>query len=363
MPVSRRSVLRNLGALSAAQTIPLAATSFLAGCKSKQPAAQPKLEAEQLKLAAAAPKLTSPATDSIYLLFEGPWLFTNIPNQTGKETAGQMVVRAILGDHLLQVGRWDGTQITDENGNPNPLSPRVREQWNGNHADPNAPLQSFADVFNSGFKADTQYPAPFLTGFTVPADPTQDVAFSLPVPNVVMVGGRLTTSTIVWRKSARFSLYTTTILKYTPNKASLPVLTLSNGTTSFTLKTVQDTTATSPQQKQHFLFRLTHPTSETTAQDVAHIKMMFSTMSSRLSPPPADLLYDISSTDFQVPDPGSVDGISIDELGVKADDQAKAALRAAERLPKSASADIKQHRLNMGYSNCAGGGMADDCCS
>ena len=82
MTLSRRTMLRALGVLGAAQTLPLLA------CRTPQ------------KGSAAAPRLPGPGTGpAVTVIFDGPWLFTH---------SGSNLVATTFGDLTLGLGTSPG---------------------------------------------------------------------------------------------------------------------------------------------------------------------------------------------------------------------------------------------------------------
>jgi hypothetical protein len=306
--------------------------------------------------------LTSPDPNSIYLLFEGPWLFSNVPGSNGKETPGVMQATAILDEHILLAGRWNGTQIADDNGNQPPLSPKAGEKWTGTLADMSAPAQLFTDVVGAGFGENSQSPAPYMTGFTVNPVLSTDIAIKLPVPNYVMVGGLLNQSNIALSGVSKYRLYASTIFKYTANNGTLPILTLTNGTASFELRAANDSDS-KPQKKQHFIFGLHPTTCMTPTEESAHVTKVFGWILSRLSPAPSNVQYAISGTKFDDPDPSTVDGISNVELGLGSRTAPCPTEAVANHKMKMKDDGIQEWIQDVGYSNCAGGGLGVGCCN
>lgn len=307
-------------------------STFL-GCKSSAPsdsatAAQPLAAAPAAAAtpAAAPAKRTTPDPSAIYLLFEGPWLFTN-----SGVANGQMTVTSVFNpmhDHI--VGKWGRTGIL------NPISMNSSERWSGSLANPPATPNSFMKVVGDGF-TNRPNPAVFLKGIKLVPDPT-DISITLPVPDEVLLGGRFTNGSIkdASGTSLNQTIYTTTILKYKP--AAGKPLNLNIGK--------QAATPIAAVASDHVVFRLRHHGCFDIPTEIKHIQDAFHDLQLRIGNGVPSLQLLLNGREFEG---GSLpDGLADDELGIG--DRGNPPTPCPAVAPRSG-----------GWSNCAGGGMGGGC--
>lgn len=255
MEFSRRSVLR-LGALTCASaTSPAWARS----------------------LGMFAPAGTGPAADSVLVLVEGPWLYT-------QPVTGTLRCISLSDPHQCQMGLWD----TASSSMVSPYDHSAEGPMLANGASFVGKLSSgnarpdVVKIFDAAFyRDDVGGPDNFVylrnTGLKATAKST-DRTVTVPVPDNVYVAGRITNGLIkdasqppiiVNPDTAR--IFVTYVFEYTQDATGSTSLTFDDGTgKTFTLT-----------KGQHLLFQM--QAKVPTTADVPHIVTGFSDLVSRVS--------------------------------------------------------------------------------
>jgi hypothetical protein len=239
MSLTRRSVLRNLGALSAVRPLSAIGSALVLGCK------------EAPKPAPAAPP--APVTSTIRILFEGPWLFSRGKNNTLNVTA--------TGDpnHVCNYGLWDnqGSKILK------PATMPVAIKW---FAEPIPNSPSFNAVYRkAAIEAKTVFLEPeILKGRIVIERRPNDRIVTLPMPDHIYFAGRLSTAKVTYKGADLGTAPSvTTILEYDRPGPS-PTIAIKNG----------DTPIIDAIPANDLVFQMYHKGMSTTP-DVKHIEDAF----------------------------------------------------------------------------------------
>jgi hypothetical protein len=273
MTLSRRTILKNLGAASA-----------LFGSKST------------LSAAAAPPAKAKASTAPPFLriLFEGPWLFC---------PGGKNMLRAIApladGMHQCMCGKWSAS-----GGAIQPISPAPAQaqSWTAPFIS-GAPLNAFDDKIIAGFSA---MGAAYVTGTGLKSKPqANDLTFVLPVPDEVHVGGHLYDGTLTGSTGRMNNMpFTTTVLRYNHLPASTPALVVTDGTQQIALSAGDD-----------LIVRLYTKQCFVAPADAQHVVATFNALLTRVSPAPT-LTLALNSTNVILN--AMPDKITDPELGVAA---------------------------------------------
>ena len=325
MSITRRSILRNIGALTAVQTLPAAAGSLLIGCKS-QPAPAAAVLAPQM----------------MRVIFEGPWIFSHAP---GDRTT--LIARAeVIDPHISVCGKWvNGVLSQTGIAQPGPSG-----RWNGTFSP--AQATSNFDVLKDAY---TAAKAVIMKSFSLDDKtyPT-DFSISLPMPNKVFLGGGLVEASIKDPNGlvpAGAIPMTDTILHYDQNSGTTPfVLTIGDASNQFPVNASDD-----------LIFRIMHNNKKDCTPDSVHIPRTFGHQCLRLidgnkkNPNLSLTLPHATFTPNQLPD-----GLTDLELGLGMDSVpcSPAPVLKGKVAPAQAPADL--HVASGDWSSCSGGGIASD---
>jgi len=335
MALSRRSVLRNLGAISAVQTF-----APLNHCFGSQ----------------SAISETGPSPDSVLVLFEGPWLISDV--KTGPHKGDLMAI--CVGDpHACQMGLWNSTSKADNPPLLSPLDPELEAASLANDAvfratRMPAKLNSCTTVFDKTFHQPNP-DAPPTDSFVYirkkklePKKMAGDRVIYIPVPDSVHVAGQVpfwpvtdnTPEKLVENPSAA-RMYITVILEYKATKARPTALSFSDDSGSrFEVK--------SSHARRHLIFRLV-PGSSTMANDADHIKAAFGDLVQRLLPATPNAIA-VTPGSLQVVIGPSAAGLSANELGIAKED-----IVASVQAPKPGGI----RPMFLDFPSCQGGGLVN----
>ena len=318
MSITRRNLLRTIASLSAAHSL----SGF-----------------------AFAPP-TKPKATSIYVLFEGPWLFYPTGNEMTALAAGESIP-PYMHDCLYGLGTPNNKNIKD---------PKIFD--NGKTFAANvtnaARANSFTEAFQVPFATD---PFLWITGQAPYVTPrTYDRVVTLPLPSKIYVAGKLKTAAVTQGTQslkppatgplADIRPYVVTILEYAPSGPAHVGLTLTDSATP-RIFTPND----------HLIFRLMHKSMGpgTPADDAKHVKDAFDDLIARVTTTGTPL--QIAPTDSSCDIGTDTGGFDQDELGL----DPSGLLDRMPRLPprrsaKTSLADGTKRLTVSTFANCAGGG-------
>jgi hypothetical protein len=323
MTITRRSILRNLGALTAVRSLPVAAGSLLIGCKSTP-----------------APPTAVLAPQMLRVIFEGPWVFSHPANDTTT-----LLARAeVTNPHIASCGKWLNNALSI-NGIPQP-APSAR--WTGTFTPPQA-TSDYA-ILKAAFAAAK---AVLVPNFTIDdATYSTDFSIRLPMPNKVFLGGGLIDSSIADPNGllpAGAIPSTDTILHYDQNAGATPfVLTIGGGSSPLPVNASDD-----------LIFRILHNYKTDCTPDSVHIPLAFDHQRMRLidsSSKHPNLVLKLTDGNF-VPNQ-SPDGIGDPELGLGMSPLPCIPAKATKPAQPEVPAKSGVIPLDTDYASCAGGGMA-----
>ena len=295
MTIDRRTVLRNLGLFSAAQALsPLAPAIAQTAGKRTQISRTPR--PPKIKVAL-------PTGPYIRVLFEGPWLMYQAAD------GGFKALAAMDNDHVCQLGVWNsGALVSPVDGTSPPLALGTSVSVAGSVTARPTPAPLYADVVGKTFKDNL---APYLSNTVYSVSPSAtDVQVSLPVPDVVILGGQ-------YRKASIFNdggdiatqLYIATILRYNQSGQTVPQLTLNLTGASPSQITVNVNT--------DLIFRMNHSMHPAPRDGgLGHVKCAFSALKQRVSKSGGSAELDMDITALDVILNQNPDGISDSELGL-----------------------------------------------
>lgn len=296
-----------------------------------------------------APAGTGPAADSVLVLIEGPWLYT-------QPVTGTLRCISLADPHICQMGLWDEkSQALVSPYDPTQAGPTLPGGGGatGTLTSSN-PRPDVVKIFDAAFaREDVGGPDNFVymrhTGLKAKAT-SGDRNVTVPVPDNVYVAGRLTNGTvndageppvIVNPDTAR--IFVTYVFEYTQDSTGSTSLTIDPGASvgkPFTLT-----------KGQHLLFQMQAKVS--TAADVTHIKEAFSSLVKRVStgsiPLSVSFPEAVPTADVQLG--VNAQGLSAAELGLDVN-----TIGGHHQVHKS---HIKGHG-NVGNAkdpSCAGGGI------
>lgn len=333
MSLSRRSVLRNLGALSAVQTLnPLSKCFGLQSVISE----------------------IGPKPDSILVMFEGPWLISDVKSGRHK---GHLMALCVGDPHVCQMGLWDSTSKAENPPLVSPVDPQLEAVLLGDDAvftatRTPAKLNSCSEVFDETFRRPNPH-APPTDSFVyirkkklTPKKLPGDRVIYIPVPDSVHVAGQIpywsvndTSREPLVEKPDKARMYITVILEYKASKAHPTTLALTDGSgTHFEVK--------SSHKKKHLIFRLTPGTAHG-GDDSAHVKGAFDDLVKRLLPESPTALSVVPGSLKVVVGPSAA-GLSPTELGIDPKD-------VIPSVPPPNSGGLAPR--NADFPNCQGGGM------
>ena len=335
MALSRRSVLRNLGAISAVQTLTPLNKCF--------------------GLQATAPD-SGPSPDSVLVLFEGPWLISDVKAGPHK---GHLMALCVGDPHVCQMGLWNSTSTDANPPLVSPIDPSLEAVLLGNDAvfaatRTPAKLNSSLAVFDETFNKPNPQ-APPTDSFVyirkknvAPKKMAGDRVIYLPVPDAVHVAGQVaywnvadTNATPLVEKPDQAHMYITVIMEFKASKTKPTALSLSDGTgTHFEVK--------STHKRKHLIFRLIPGASTTTMpDDSAHVQQAFADLVQRVIPTaPTSVAVTPGSLQVVVgPGGGS---LSANELGISTKDIIPEVVKVKPGTPRPMFAD---------FPSCSGGGM------
>jgi len=334
MSLSRRSVLRNLGVLSAVPTL-----SSLNKCFALQSGASG----------------AGPGSDSVLVLFEGPWLVSDVKSGEHK---GDLMALSLPDPHVCQMGLWDSTS---KDANPplvNPVDSKLEcaslandAVFTGTRITPHK-MGSSTDVFDVTYHRPNPL-APPTDSFVYirkkqvePRKMPGDRVIYLPVPDATYVAGQIphwtvndTSSEKLVEDPATARMYITVIFEYKATKASPTSISLTDGSgTHFEVK--------STNTRKHLIFRLT-PGVGMTGDDQAHVQAAFAALVQR-AVPNAPTSISVTPGALSVVVGPNANGLSADELGIDPTDVIPDALP-----PKPGTIAPR----NLDFPSCQGGGM------
>ena len=335
MALSRRSVLRNLGAISAVQTLnPL---SHCFGFESAIPG-------------------TGPSPDSVLVLFEGPWLISDVKSGPHK---GHLMALCVGDPHVCQMGLWNSTSTADNPPLVSPIDPELEGLSLANDAvftatRMPAKVNHCAAVFDKTFNQPNP-DAPPTDSFVYirnkkikPKKLPGDRIIYTPVPDAVYVAGQVpywpvtdNTADKLVENPSQARMYITVILEYKATKAHPTTLSLSDGSgTHFAV--------TSSHKRKHLIFRLV-PGISTMGADQDHIKTAFADLVQRLIPTTPDAIGVIPGSLQVVVGPNAA-GLSPNELGIAKQDIIPSVQPSKPGMPRPMYVD---------YPSCQGGGLVN----
>jgi len=246
MSLTRRSVLRNLGALSAARPLYAIGTTLVLGCK------------EAPKPAPAPPP--TPVMSKIRIMLEGPWLFSHSENTR--------LVATTLGDasHSCRYGFWDNPS----NSILKPGTMSASTKW---EADSIEGSPTFQKVYKPAALAAKSvfFDSEILKGSIVINRKPTDRIISLPMPDQVQFAGRMSTATVTYKGATLGTApYVATILTYNRPGSSPTIPIKSAGTTIISANPAND-----------LVFQMYH-NAAATPSDVQHINSAFADLISQV---------------------------------------------------------------------------------
>ena len=319
MSTTRRTILRTIASLSAAHS--------LSGFAFATPPRKPR-------------------PTSIYVLFEGPWLFYPTGNDMTALSAGESIppyMHNCLYGLCTPNDKHLKNPLTFDNGQTFTLL-----------ASNAARAASFNDAFQTPFASEPflwiQGQSPYVTPRAF------DRIVTLPLPSRIYVAGKLKTAVVTAGTQnlkpptsglSQVRPYVVTILEYAPTGTS-PV--------SLTLNTAQQAPRTfTPNDR--LTFRLIHQMTGpiTPAEDAKHVKDAFDDLMSRVTAPGAAV--QIAPTDSACDVGTDTDGFDQDEMGIDPSG-------TLDRKPQTPTHNRTTRRNQAGkinlfsssYANCAGGG-------
>lgn len=302
------------------------------------------------KLGLLLPGGTGPANDSVLVLVEGPWLYT-------QPVTGMLRCISLPDPHICQMGLWNNELKTlvspYDPSKDGPLlagGATVKAKLNSSNKRPDV-----VTVFDAAFyRDDIGGPDNFVyirnQGLKATAQ-SGDRTLSIAVPDNVYVAGRLTEGIlhdasdpkiIVNPDSAR--IFVTYIFEYTQDSTGSTSLVFDDGSgKTFTLT-----------KGQHLIFQM--QTAEATAADVSHITHAFSDLVSRIG----DGTVPLSVSFPEQVETASVQmginsmGLGPDELGLQLNINGK----DHKGEHKKHKAPPRKHRVGTNKQpSCAGGGI------
>jgi len=309
MPITRRTVLRNLGTLTAASALPII------GCKT-----------------APAPH----ADGSIRVIFAGPWMIN------GDKSGTLFATTDISSYHSCVCEKWiNGSPAAT--GTFTPPTIAQADRWHGTFT----PAQT-SSSFKAVKDAFINNNAPYFGKHPVAPLP-KDLHFTLPAPDAAYLGGRLMDGYIsdeAGKLVPGKMPYVATILHYHQNAGQQPFsLSLADpaqhGNTTITANSGED-----------LIFHVVHDPADPQPEG-AHIPNMFANILTRIGAPKWQLhLNDPSFVANQNPD-----GVTDKELELGEPTGTHLAMISAEVNSRGFYRPIFS-----ALANCAGGGAGGDCC-
>jgi len=315
MPITRRTVLRNLGTLTAASALPII------GCKSTAPVGPP------------------PPPGSLRVIFAGPWIVT------GDKEGNIIATTDIAKPHSCICEKWvNGTLV----GTFNPPPITQADRWRGTF---NPPQTSAG--FDPVRKAFVENNAPFVKNAIVIPDP-RDLHFTLPGPDTAYLGGRLMDGYIsdeAGKLLPGIMPYVATILHYHQNAGQqLFSLTLADkinhgdGNQPLTVNSGED-----------LVFHIVHDGGLDPTPEATHVPRMFSHILTRFSTAPK---WKLNLADAAYVANQNPDGVTDNELDLTEP-------TGMHLTTVSAEMDFRGifRPIVATYANCSGGGAGGDCCN
>jgi len=331
MAQSRRSVLQNIGALSAVQTLgPLHKIFALQSTPSKT------------------------ASDSVLVLFEGPWLLSDVKSGPHK---GQLMALSVSDTHTCQMGLWN---ITANSSNPplkSPVDPELEAALLGENAVFHAtrtPAKQNAcrGVFDTAFN-EPNPDAPPTNSFVFirdrelePKKVPGDRVIYLPVPDAMYVAGQLpywnvteTGKVPLVVKSEIARMYISVILEYKATKEHPTTL-------SFSDESGTHFEVSSTHQRKQLIFRLS-PRQTTMGNDSMHVQQAFADLVKRLLPNAPDSISVKPGALKVVVGPNPL-GLTVEQLGIDPKD-------VIPNVPPPNPGGLRPQ--SMDFPSCTGGGL------
>jgi hypothetical protein len=316
MSITRRTLLRTVASLSAAHS--------LSGFAFSPP--------------------TKPKSTSIYVLFEGPWLFYPTGNDMTALAAGESIP-PYMHDCLYGLGTPNSKNIKD---------PKIFD--NGKTFAANVTNATRANSFTEAFQVPfATNPFLWITGQAPYVTPrAYDRVVTLPLPSNIYVAGKLKTAVVTQGTQslkppttglAAVRPYVVTILEYAPSGAAHVGLTLTDSATP-RIFTPND----------HLIFRLMHKSvgPGTPADDAKHVKDAFDDLIARVTTTGTPL--QIAPTDSSCDVGTDTGGFDQDELGLDPSGLLDRMRKPSRRRSAAPHTEDQKRLMVSNFANCAGGG-------
>ncbi len=309
MPLTRRSILRNLGAISAARPLSAIGTALVLGCKEA-----PK----------PAPVVTpEPVISKIRIMLEGPWLFSH--------SEDTRLVATSLGDasHSCRYGLWD----IPSNSILKPETMPASTKWEAASIEGSPTFQKVYKPAALAAKSVYLDPEILKGAIVIDRKPT-DRVLSLPMPDQIQFAGRLLTATVTYKGATLGTApFVATILTYNRpgGPATIPIK--SGDTTIITATPAND-----------LVFQMYHSGADPMT-DVQHIEAAFANLMSQVQNDHKKSYAVALTVKNDCPNPSSIDKATDAELGIK---------------PCPAPQTGGFHAMDSDVSSCAGGGLGVD---
>lgn len=333
MALSRRSVLRNLGAISAIQTL-----TPLNKCFGFQ----------------SDPSKSAPASDSVLVLFEGPWLLSDVKSGPHK---GKLMALCVGDTHVCQMGLWDTTSTSTNPPLKSPVDPELEAALLAENAvfhatRTPAKQNECRKVFDAAF-SEPNRDAPPTDAFVYVRDkklePKKlpgDRIIYLPVPDAIHVSGQLPFWTVTESgkeplvyKPEIARMYISVILEYKASKEHATELSFSDASgTHFEVS--------SKHKRKELIFRLS-PRQATMGNDSMHVQQAFADLVKRLLPNAPDSISVMPGPLKVVVGPNPL-GLSVDQLGIDPKD-------VIANVPPPNPGALRPQSAD--FPSCSGGGM------